>query len=106
MQCIDRLTKLGVATLPAALALAFGVAPAQAQTIGGLVIYPGKSLDIASIRVHTAGGCPQRADAYYARATGFGFPPAGQIVAPNSAAGMSHTSGFDVYFLQTMKDFA
>ncbi|HEX6356002.1 hypothetical protein [Actinophytocola sp.] len=70
------------------------------------MIVPGDSSDLAAIRVRTSGGCPAQADAYYARAVGHGFPAEGQLVTPNTSAGLSHTAGFDVYFAQTMKDFA
>jgi len=103
----ERIGTLGVATLlAAATVISGGVAVAHAESIGGLIIHPGQSLDIESIRVHTSAGCPRQADAYYAMVTGYGFPPDGQVVTPNTAAGMSHTAGFDVYFQQTMKDFA
>lgn len=81
-------------------------APAHAAPIGHVVIVPGDSIDLAAIRIRTSGGCPAPADAYYARAHGHGFPAEGQLVTPNTSAGLSHTAGFDVYFAQTMKDYA
>jgi hypothetical protein len=73
---------------------------------GGLTFYPSASIDTASIKVHTPAGCPARADTYYAVVHGHGFPARGQVVTTPTAAGMSRTEGFDVYFAQTMKDFA
>jgi hypothetical protein len=98
-----RLASLLVLLLAALLA---PVVPAGAAPIGGLVIVPGESIDTAAIRVRTSGPCPAQADAIYASAKGSGFPSQGQVVAPNTAAGMSHSAGFDVYFAETMKDFA
>jgi hypothetical protein len=80
--------------------------PSSAPATGGLTIYPGKSIDTAPIRVHTSAGCPDQADTYYATAKGHGFPAAGLIVTAPTAAGMSHTAGFDAYFAETLKDFA
>jgi len=80
--------------------------PAVAAPLGGLAVAPAASIDTASIVVHTSAGCPAQADNYYAIARGHGFPPAGQIVTAPTAAGLSHHGGFDVYFAQTMKDFA
>lgn len=80
--------------------------PSSAPATGGLTIYPGKSIDTAPIRVHTSAGCPDQADTYYATAKGHGFPDAGLIVTAPTAAGMSHTAGFDAYFAETLKDFA
>lgn len=91
----------------AALALtALGAGPARADVLGGLLVYPGASIDLASIHVRTTGGCPMPADAFYATVHGFGFPAAGQVVTANTSAGMSHTAGFDVYFKETLRDFA
>jgi hypothetical protein len=82
-----------------------GTASAAAP-IGGLIVVPGESSDLAAIRVRTSAGCPAQADAYYATIHGRGLPPQGQIITANTAAGLSHTAGFDVYFALTMKDFA
>jgi hypothetical protein len=80
--------------------------PASAAPIGQILIVPGDSSDLAAIRIRTSGGCPEKADAYYARLFGHGFPADGLLATPNTSAGLSHTAGFDVYFAQTMKDFA
>jgi hypothetical protein len=90
----------------AVIALPPVAAPSSAPSGGVLTIYPGKSIDTAPIRVHTSAGCPEAADNYYATAKGHGFPDAGLIVTAPTAAGMSHTAGFDAYFAETLKDFA
>jgi hypothetical protein len=91
----------------AALVLLLAVAsPAAAAPIGGLLIFPGASLDAASMHVHTAAGCPAKADAFYATAKGHGFADAGQIVISNTSAGLSHNHGFDGYLGETLADFA
>src|SRR5215470_1922328 len=82
-----------------------GTASAAAP-IGGLIVVPGESSDLAAIRVRTSAGCPAQADAYYATIHGRGLPQQGQVITANTAAGLSHTAGFDVYFALTMKDFA
>lgn len=93
--------------LAAVAALLVLAAPqAQAAPIGGLLVVPGESIDLAAIRVRTSGGCPPSADAYYATVHGTGFPADGLVVTANTSAGLSHDAGFDVYFAQTMKDFA
>ncbi|GAA2650037.1 hypothetical protein [Paractinoplanes durhamensis] len=73
---------------------------------GTLTFFPSTSIDTAAIVVQTSAGCPSTADAYYAIATGHGFPKDGQVVTAPTAAGMSRTEGFNVFFAQTMKDFA
>lgn len=93
-----------VAVVAAFLFLLAG--PASAAPIGQILIVPGDSSDLAAIRIRTSGGCPEKADAYYARLFGHGFPADGLLATPNTSAGLSHTAGFDVYFAQTMKDFA
>ena len=93
-----------VAAVAALLLLLAG--PASATPIGQILIVPGDSSDLAAIRIRTSGGCPEKADAYYARLFGRGFPADGLLATPNTSAGLSHTAGFDVYFAQTMKDFA
>jgi hypothetical protein len=95
-----------VAAAALAVALLGSASPAAAGRLGGITVTPAKSIDTAPIRVRTSAGCPVRADNYYAVARGHGFPPAGQIVTTPTAAGLSHRDGFDVYFGQTMKDFA
>src|SRR5438045_7090930 len=80
--------------------------PAQAAPIGGLIVTPGAGQDVSSIRMHTAAGCPEGADAYYATLRGKGMPQQGQIVISNTDVGMSHTAGFDVFLAQTLRDFA
>jgi hypothetical protein len=93
--------------LTAMVALVVGCpSAAEAAPRGSLEVTPAASIDTAPIRVHTSAGCPGRADGYYATARGHGFPADGQIVTTPTAAGMSHRAGFDVYFAQTMKDFA
>jgi hypothetical protein len=81
-------------------------APAQAEPIGGLIIIPGSGSDLDTIRLRTSAGCPAKADAYYARMTGQDFPPDGLVVTGNTAAGLSHRFGFDVYLAQIMRDYA
>lgn len=92
-----------------ALLVIFGcvaTVPAQAAPSGTVLVIPGEGVDIAAIRLRTSAGCPQQSKAYYARLWGKGFPEAGQVVTTNTSAGMRHDGGFDVYFSQTMKDFA
>jgi hypothetical protein len=76
------------------------------RELGGLVITPGQGADISTVRMHTGGGCPAEADAYYAVLKGKGFPAEGQIITATTDVGMSHTAGFDVYLGQTLGDFA
>jgi hypothetical protein len=78
----------------------------QQRELGGLVITPGQGADVSVVQMHTSGGCPKEADAYYAFIKGKGFPADGQIVIANTDVGLSHTGGFDVYLAQTLKDFA
>ncbi|MBB2941078.1 hypothetical protein FB565_000782 [Actinoplanes lutulentus] len=79
---------------------------AELALAGTLVFTPAASIDTAAIVMTTSAGCPAPADSFHAVARGHGFPADGQIVTAPTAAGMSRTSGFDVYFAQTMKDFA
>jgi len=81
-------------------------AAAGAATSGTLAFFPSNSIAEAAIKARTSAGCPDQADSYLAVAKGHGFPAAGQIITTPTAAGMSHTDGFDVYFAETMKDFA
>ncbi|MEV4312598.1 hypothetical protein [Actinocrispum sp. NPDC049592] len=76
------------------------------RELGGLVVTPGQGADISTVRMHTSGGCPNEADAYYAVMKGKGFPADGQIITANTDVGLSHTAGFDVYLGQTLGDFA
>ena len=93
--------------LAAALAAGALSLPAPAAASGGtLTFFPSASIDLAAIKARTSAGCPTPADSYMAVAKGHGFPADGQIVTTPTAAGMSRTAGFDVYFAQTMKDFA
>ncbi|HEY2764099.1 MAG TPA: hypothetical protein VGJ13_08830 [Pseudonocardiaceae bacterium] len=92
--------------LASGTALAGGAASAQADQGGGLIVIPGSGSDLTAIRVRTSAGCPAAANAYYARMTGRGFPPDGQVVTANTAAGLSHSVGFDAYFLLIMRDYA
>ncbi|MEV6304391.1 hypothetical protein AB0M02_33640 [Actinoplanes sp. NPDC051861] len=73
---------------------------------GGLAFDPAESIDTAAITVRTSAGCPEPADSYHAVARGHGFPVDGQVVTAPTGAGLSRAEGFDVYFAQTMKDFA
>lgn len=93
-----------VVMIAALLLLAAG--PASAAPVGNVLIIPGDSTDLAAIRLRTSAGCPQKADAYYARLFGHGFPSDGIVAAANTSAGLNHTAGFDVYLSLTMKDFA
>ncbi|WP_436523346.1 hypothetical protein [Actinoplanes sp. HUAS TT8] len=77
-----------------------------APATGTITFTPADSIDLAAIKVHTSGGCPAPADGFYAVARGHGFPKDGQMVTAPTTAGMSATEGFDVYFAQTMADFA
>jgi hypothetical protein len=98
--------RLAAAAAALVVALLGSASPAAAARLGGITVTPANSIDTAPIRVRTSAGCPARADNYYAVARGHGFPPAGQIVTTPTAAGLSHRDGFDVYFGETMKDFA
>lgn len=97
-----------VLTLASGIWLVDGAVPARAQAdpIGGLLIIPGSGNDLTPIRLRTSAGCPAEASAYYARMKGQGFPPDGLVVTANTAAGMSHSFGFDVYLALIMRDFA
>ncbi|HEX5144160.1 MAG TPA: hypothetical protein VFW21_09845 [Mycobacterium sp.] len=98
--------------LASALALASGewlagsAAPAQVDPIGGLIVIPGSGSDVSAMRVRTSAGCPAKADGFYATMKGPGFPPAGQIVTSNTRAGISHSFGFDAYFMLIPRDYA
>ena len=81
-------------------------ASAGAAPGGTLAFFPSNSIAEASIKARTSAGCPDQADSYLAVAKGHGFPANGQIITAPTAAGLSHTEGFDVYFAETMKDFA
>lgn len=81
-------------------------APAIADPIGGVIVIPGAGTDLDAIRLRTSAGCPEKATAYYARMRGRGLPPEGQIITANTKAGMSHSSGFDVYVALIMRDYA
>lgn len=81
-------------------------APAQADPIGGVIVIPGSGSDLTGIRVRTSAGCPTQANAYYATVKGRGFPPEGQVVTSNTKASLSHSFGFDAYFLLIMRDYA
>ncbi|MFF5295310.1 hypothetical protein [Paractinoplanes globisporus] len=95
-----------VAGLATAALLLVTPAPAGAAPNGTLTFFPSNSIDQAAIKARTSAGCPSPADGYMAVVKGHGFPADGQIVTTPTAAGMSRTAGFDVYFAQTMKDFA
>jgi hypothetical protein len=105
----DLIRTAGAATaalLLAAVSPTGAASPAVAAPAGGLAFVPSASIDTASIKAHTPAGCPAPADSYDAVVHGHGFPTDGQVVTTPTAAGMSQTEGFDVYFAQTMKDFA
>lgn len=99
----DLIRAAGLAT--AALLLATPAAAGAAPS-GTLTFFPSNSIAEAAIKARTSAGCPSQADSYLAVAKGHGFPAAGQIITTPTAAGMSHTDPFDVYFAETMKDFA
>jgi hypothetical protein len=80
--------------------------PALADPIGGVIVIPGAGTDLSAIRLRTSAGCPEKANAYYARMRGHGFPPEGLVITANTQAGISHSSGFDVYIALIMKDYA
>lgn len=104
MNRLSRIAVLVAVTLGVLVPLA--PAPAQADTLGGVIIIPGAGSDLTAIRVRTSAGCPAKADAYIARMKGHGFPPDGEVVTSTISAGMSHSIGFDAYFSVTMNDFA
>jgi hypothetical protein len=81
-------------------------APALADPIGGVIVIPGTGTELDPIRLRTSAGCPAQADAYYASMRGHGFPPDGQIITAPIQAGLSHSSGFDVYVALVMRDYA
>ena len=83
-----------------------GRSAAGAVPGGTLTFFPSNSIDQAAIKARTSAGCPSQADSYTAVVKGHGFPADGLIVTAPTRAGMSRTEGFDVYFAQTMKDFA
>jgi hypothetical protein len=96
----------------ALLAVAMGVlvplapAPAHADPIGGVIVIPGAGSDLDPLRLRTSAGCPAKANAFYAKMRGPGFPADGQTITTNTAAGMSRSSGFDVYVALIMRDYA
>lgn len=104
---MNRLARVAV-MLTVTLGVLVPLAPASAgaDPIGGVIVIPGSGTDLNEIRVRTAAGCPAKADAFYARMKGHDFPPEGQLVTANTSAGMSHSFGFDVYFLLVMRDYA
>ena len=104
---MNRLSRIAV-LLSIALGVLIPVAPtsAQADPIGGLIVIPGSGSDLTPIRVRTSAGCPAKANAYEAKMKGRGFPPVGQVVTANTKAALSHSFGFDAYFLLIMRDFA
>lgn len=109
MRRSSRATALMLASalaLASGLSLAGSAAPAQADPIGGLIVIPGSGTDLSPIRVRTSAGCPTRANAFYATMKGPGFPPDGQVVTSNTKAGMSHSFGFDAYFMLIPRDYA
>ncbi len=95
-------------SLAIALGVALSPAPVSAavDSIGGVTIIPGSGSDLTAIRLRTSAGCPAGADSYNARMKGHGFPADGEVVTSTISAGMSHSSGFDVYFAVTLADFA
>ncbi len=104
---MNRLSRVAL-LLSVALCMLMPVGPpyALADPIGGLIVIPGLGSDLTPIRVHTSAGCPANSNAYEAKMKGRGFPPAGQVVTANTKAGLSHSVGFDAYFLLIMRDFA
>ena len=80
--------------------------PALADPIGGVIIIPGTGTNLDPIRLRTSAGCPTQANAYYAMMRGHGFPPDGQIVTTPIEAGLSHSTGFDVYVALVLRDYA
>ncbi len=99
---------VGILAAVGAVAVSLGLAApaALAQPIGTVIVIPGEGAIQTAIRLRTSRGCPATANAYYARMWGQGFPSDGLVATTNTKAGMSFTTGFDVYFAQTMKDFA
>lgn len=81
-------------------------APAQADSIGGVIVIPGTGNDLTAIRLRTSAGCPAKVTAFYAKMRGHGFPPDGQVITANTKAGMSYSFGFDVYVALIMRDYA
>lgn len=101
-----RISSMAAALIVGLAWLAAGAPAAWAAPIGGLLIIPGSGTDLDEIRVRTSAGCPPPTTAYYATTRGHGLPPDGQVVTANTAAGLSHESGFDAYFLLVMRDYA
>jgi len=93
----------GLVAAPATEASAATPTP---PNLGTLVFVPAHGTNLTGIHVRTPIGCPTKADAYYMSVRGHGFPKTGQIVTENTAAGLSHTIGFDAYFLEIMRDYA
>src|SRR5262249_39308426 len=77
-----------------------------AVPLGGLLITPGESIDLATFKLKTTAGCPAAADGYNATMRGKGLPANGLIITATTDAGMSHQAAFDVYPALTLRDFA
>jgi hypothetical protein len=104
MNRLSRVAVLLVVAMGVLVPLAPG--PAHADPIGGVIVIPGTGSDLDPLRLRTSAGCPAKANAYYAKMRGPGFPPDGQIITTNTDAGMSHSIGFDVYVGLIMRDYA
>jgi hypothetical protein len=89
-----------------ALGVSVAPAPAQADPIGGVIVIPGTGTNLDPMRLRTSAGCPAQANAYYASMRGHGLSPDGQIITAPIQAGLSHSSGFDVYVALVMRDYA
>jgi hypothetical protein len=104
---MNRLARVVVLiTVALGVLVPMATAPALADPIGGVIVIPGAGTNLDPLRLRTSAGCPAQANAYYASMHGHGFPPDGQIVTAPIQAGLSHSSGFDVYVALVMRDYA
>lgn len=104
---MSRLSRVAV-LVTVALGLLVPVVPplALADPIGGVIIIPSAGSDLTPIRLRTSAGCPTQTSKFYATMRGQGFPPDGQIITSGTEAGLSTSSGFDVYVARIMRDYA
>jgi len=104
---MNRLSRVSVlVTVALAVLVPVAPAPALADPIGGVIVIPGAGTDLDPMRLRTSAGCPAQANAYYASMRGHGLSPDGQIITAPIQAGLSHSSGFDVYVALVMRDYA
>jgi hypothetical protein len=103
---LSRLVVVAVVGLLGCAILATVPPTAHAAIVGTLRVTPSAGTDVTPIDVVTSGGCPLPATNTIARIYGHGFPPYGQNVVGNSAAGISHSESFDLPLLDTLRAFA